>query len=177
MRKIVNRNFFFIPSRAYFFQARWSSVLLFISLRILIASFQSWVAQKHFFLSGFSFEGGPNRHGTWVMWLCLCSRASKDRKTSRTGRRRNKKVRERRLNCCSNSFYLLEIQLYFSVSSGIWTCLTWVRFPPPAGGSAGSFPEHSNRYDLLVLLVCTWRQGVVVRNKAFLSSGTKLHFF
>ena len=37
------------PPELIFFQARWSSVLLFISLRIMIASFQSWVTQKRFF--------------------------------------------------------------------------------------------------------------------------------
>ena len=157
MRKIVKRNFCFIPSRTYFFSSalEFGVIIYFLKNNDRIVSIMGYT--KAFFFSGFSFGGGPNRHGTWVMWLCLCSRASKDRKTSRTGRRRNKKVCERRLNCCSNSFYLLEIQLYFSVSCGVW--ITWVRFPPPAGRSAGSFPEHSNRYDLLVFLVCTWRQG------------------
>ena len=155
MRKIFNRNFCFILSRAYLFQARWTSILLLSSLRIMIASFQSWVTQKHFF---FRIQFREWSQSSWKlgMRLCLCSRASEDGKTSRTGRRRNKKVCERRLNCCSSSFYRLEIQLYFLSVAEFEHTLLWPRFPLRTGRSAGSVPEHSsltfllNRYVLLV---------------------------
>ena len=150
MRKIVNRNFCFIPSRAYFFQARWSSVLLFISLRILIASFQSWVTQKHFF-----FQDSVSRVVPIVMELGSCDFAYV-RVHRRTGKHRV--LEEEEIKRYAREGWIvvpvlsscLKFNYFFLSVAKFEHALLWARFP--------RLPWRS-RYDLLVLLVYTWRQG------------------